>query len=335
MEDILTGAAKAHTNIALIKYWGKIDENLNIPANDSISLTLDHFFTETEVTFSPEFEGNSLILNHNLVPSHKLKRVNRLINFMQKKYQTENFAKIKTINHVPTAAGLASSASGMAALAGACYAALDKTSNINYQEISKIARLGSGSASRSVFGGLVQWHRGNSHDSSFAEQLAKPDNLDLNIIAVIVNRHEKKIKSTAGMRQTSLTSPYYAQWVKEANNAIPLMKAAIAAHDFTRIGELSEQSASLMHATTLAANPAFTYFEPDTIRVIKIVQELRQAGIECYYTIDAGPNVKIICQSKNIKKITRYLKWSFNNQQIVVARPGDGIKISKSKRDFN
>ncbi|KRN95136.1 diphosphomevalonate decarboxylase [Pediococcus stilesii] len=328
MKNEKKGFARAHTNIALIKYWGKANNELILPANDSISLTLDKFYSDTYVTFSDDLTENSFFLNQIPMPKKSMKRINHLIDFTKRQYNYSGFAKIQSYNHVPTSAGLASSASGMAALAGAVVSALDSTADLT--NISRIARLGSGSASRSIFGGVVHWHRGHDHESSFAEQIVSEKEIDLNMITVVVDRHQKKVKSTHGMAQTVATSPFYSTWVDEANRAIPEMITAVQNNDFTKIGELAEHSAAMMHATTLSANPAFTYFAPETIKAVRLVHQMRSTGIECYFTIDAGPNVKVLCRTQDITRVHNFLAHEFNEQQLVVARPGSGIKFTKN-----
>lgn len=322
------GFARAHTNIALLKYWGKINSDLILPANDSISLTLDKFYTDTEVTFSDEYTSNLFYLNHQLIDVKKMQRINRVLEAVKSEFGYQGFAKIESENHVPTAAGLASSASGMAALAGAAVSALG--SHTDLTNLSRLARLGSGSASRSVFGGIVHWHRGYDHQSSFAEQIVSEDLIDLNMVTIVIDRRQKKVKSTLGMQHTASTSPFYPAWVEATNQAIPEMISAVQNNDFTKIGELAEHSAAMMHATTLSSKPAFIYFAPETIQAIKLVEQLRESGIECYYTIDAGPNVKVLCQSKNITRVKRFFASYFDQDQLVVAKPGSGIKFTKN-----
>ncbi|MEE6725438.1 diphosphomevalonate decarboxylase [Pediococcus acidilactici] len=331
--DEKRGFARAHTNIALIKYWGKADSKLILPANDSVSLTLDEFYTDTIVAFSEKYSVNEFWLNGNLMPTKHMNRIERVINAVKEQYNYPGFAKIRSFNHVPTSAGLASSASGMAALAGAAVNALDDTNDLT--NISRIARLGSGSASRSIFGGVVHWHRGTDHASSFAEQVVSEKDIDLNMVTVVVNKHQKNIKSTSGMKRTAETSPFYPTWVAESNRMVPEMLHAVKENDFTKIGELAEHSAMMMHATTLAAIPAFTYFQPDTLKVIQLVKQIREVyGIECYYTMDAGPNVKVLCQSKDVLAVRDFLRNHFDERQLVIARPGSGIKFTKTERDF-
>ncbi|GEP18738.1 diphosphomevalonate decarboxylase [Pediococcus argentinicus] len=325
MSELLTGHAKAHTNIALIKYWGKADSNLILPTNDSISLTLDEFYTETSVKFRSDLKQNILTINQKQQPTDKLKRVNRIIKHFSDMWDGPKFAEITSDNHVPNSAGLASSASAMAALAGATMKATQ--TQLSLKELSSVARLGSGSATRSIFGNFVHWHRGHDHDSSYAEPLESPADFKINMLTVVINDQPKRISSTNGMSNTAQTSPFFKEWTNTANQAIDEMKQAIRFGNFSKIGEMAENNAMQMHATTLSSNPPFTYFEPDTLKVLQIIQQLRHDGIECYATIDAGPNVKIICQNNNLKQIKNSLLDEFNENQLIVAHMGPGIKI--------
>ncbi|AEV95291.1 diphosphomevalonate decarboxylase [Pediococcus claussenii] len=323
-----TGFARAHTNIALVKYWGKSDEDLILPTNDSISLTLRDFYTDTEVTFEKNIKKNKLWINGSRVDDSKLLRVNRVIDLVKKKFKINQFASIKSVNHVPTSAGLASSASAMAALSGAAWkAATDLAPDL--RELSKIARIGSGSASRSIYGGFVRWHRGIDHDTSFATPIPTKNFDDLRIITVVVNSAAKKILSTNGMKSVAQTSPFFDSWVQQANQDVTKMISALEIGDFDKLGMIAEQNAMLMHSTTLSANPAFTYFEPATLQIINIVHHLREDGIHCYFTIDAGPNVKIICQQNSVTSIKNKLQQDFKQDQIIETQVGPGITFSK------
>lgn len=325
-----TGFSRAHTNIALVKYWGKSDENLILPTNDSISLTLRDFFTDTEVTFENNIKKNKLWINEHRVDDSKLLRVNKVIDLVKKKFKINRFASIKSVNHVPTSAGLASSASAMAALSGAAWkAATDLTPDL--RELSKIARIGSGSASRSIYGGFVHWHRGTDHDTSFATPIPTKNFADLRIITVVVNTAAKKVLSTNGMKSVAQTSPFFDSWVQQANQDVNKMIGAIEIGNFDELGIIAEQNAMLMHSTTLSAKPAFTYFEPMTLKVIDLVHHLRENGIHCYFTIDAGPNVKIICQQSSVSAIKKQLQQDFKQDQIIETQVGPGITFSKTE----
>lgn len=324
MDENIIGQSKvrAFTNIALVKYWGKKNEKLILPQNGSISLTLDHFYSETEVIFDKSLQKDEIYFDNEKVEDNK---ITDFLNLVRKKANKNIYAKIKTYNTVPTSAGLASSSSGFAALAAASSKAIGM--NLSNVEISKLARRGSGSASRSIYGGLVEWIPGTNDNNSYAKPLNYKDNLDLNLITVVLNRNEKKISSRIGMKLSVETSPYYPAWKKQAKKDLKNMKKAIKNNDFSSLGEITETNAMRMHSLTLSANPSYTYFNGETITTINLVKELRSNGIECYFTMDAGPNVKILSQTKNIDKIKEKLLLHFRSEDLVVNHPGPGIQF--------
>ncbi|MCF6515074.1 diphosphomevalonate decarboxylase [Lactobacillus sp. S2-2] len=324
MDNNIIGKSKvrAFTNIALVKYWGKKNEGLILPQNGSISLTLDHFYSETEVIFDSSLKKDEIYFNNERVEDNKI--VN-FLNILRNKADNDNFCIVKTVNTVPTSAGLASSSSGFAALAAASSKAIGM--NLSNMEISKLARRGSGSATRSIYGGLVEWIPGTNDKNSYAQPLSYDKKLDLNLITVILNRNEKKISSRYGMKSSVETSPYYDVWIKQANEDLKNMKMAIKKNDFTSLGRITETNAMRMHSLTLSADPSFTYFNEDTLKTINLVKDLREQGLECYFTIDAGPNVKILCQDKNTNKIMKKLLLHFKHSDLVINHPGPGIQF--------
>ncbi|KRK83193.1 diphosphomevalonate decarboxylase [Companilactobacillus bobalius] len=319
----LVRTARAFTNIALIKYWGKKDQTLKLPWTNSLSLTLDRFYTDTKLTVADN-DHDTVYLNHKLLDETQNKRILKYLDTVRKFYSFDDHFIVDTVNHVPTSAGFASSASGFAALA----AAINETKqlNLNKKELSILARNGSGSASRSIYGGFVEWIAGDNNETSFATPIDENPQIDLTLLSVVINKGSKKISSTVGMENSVKTSPFYPNWVTLVASEIKEIKQAIAKKDIQRIGEIAEHNAMSMHALTLSANPSFTYFEPETIRIFQIIQELRQKGILAYATIDAGPNVKIICTNESITKVQKYIEEQLSNVSCVVANIGSGIQ---------
>lgn len=317
-----TAMARAHTNIALVKYWGKADTDLIIPMNNSFSLTLDHFYTDTKVTFSNDLQADEFILNDKQQETTKITPFMNLVRQMANK---NCFAKIESTNHVPTAAGLASSASAYAALAKAASVAAGL--NLSDIELSRLARRGSGSACRSIYGGFVEWLKGFDDKSSYAVPFMDKVDWPIQMIAVVVNAQEKKIGSRAGMQTVVETSPYYDAWIQQTAKDIVAIKEALLAQDIDKFGQIAEENAMKMHALNLSASPHFSYFEPASLEVMQKVAELRSQGISCYYTMDAGPNVKIICLKKDTPAILAALGTMFNKEQLLVASPGPGVQL--------
>jgi len=319
----LTRTARAFTNIALIKYWGKKNKQLKLPYTNSLSLTLDRFYTDTKATIINN-DRDIVYLNEQLLDDQHNKRILNYLDTVRKFYSFNDHFQINSINHVPTSAGFASSASGFAALA----ASINETKQLglNKRELSILARNGSGSASRSIYGGFVEWIAGTDNDSSYAVPIDETPEIDLTLLSVVIDQHSKKISSTVGMENSVKSSPFYSNWVTLVSSEIEEIKQAIAKKDIQKIGEISEHNAMSMHALTLSADPSFTYFAPETIQIIQLIQELRQKGVFAYATIDAGPNVKIICTKESIKKVQTYIEQQLSNVTTVVANIGSGIQ---------
>ena len=301
--------AKAYANIALIKYWGKENEELIIPKNSSLSLTLDALYTETEVSFIDN-DCDVFYLDNKKQTKKELLKISKYIDIFRNLSGINKKVLVKSFNHVPTAAGLASSASGYAALA----MALNKLFELNYssKDVSKLARRGSGSASRSIFGGFVEWQKGYDNESSKAIKIDDA-NWDIAMIILVLNKNKKKISSREAMKLTIQTSPLYEAFTKSQEEDLIKIKKAIKNRDFADVGKITENNAMKMHATMLSANPSIIYFEEESLRAIEKIKELREKGLSIYYTMDAGPNVKILCKKSESEVIISKLKESFDN----------------------
>jgi len=327
--------AIAHSNIALVKYWGKRDSRLNLPAVGSISVTLDSIFTETRVRFIDGHREDTVSLNGLPADEPERLRVSHFLNLIRTtcREQTSRIlpgAEVTTVNNFPTAAGLASSASAFAALAmaGTRAAGLD----LPLREISILSRQGSGSAARSVFGGFVEMHCGQKSDGSdaFAEQLLAETGLPINILILVTSRDRKKTGSTEGMNLTRDTSPYYQAWIDHAEDDLEAMRQALRQSDFTRIGRLTEFSCLKMHALAMSANPGIIYWSPATLQLLQQVRQLRAGGTEAYFTIDAGPQVKILCRQSDTPLLLANFKNDPAVAEIIVTKPGPGVRIVES-----
>lgn len=247
---IKSGKARAHTNIALIKYWGKKDEALIIPMNNSISVTLEKFYTETKVTFNDQLTQDQFWLNGEKVSGKELEKISKYMDIVRNRAGIDWYAEIESDNFVPTAAGLASSASAYAALAAACNQALDL--QLSDKDLSRLARIGSGSASRSIYGGFAEWEKGYNDETSYAVPLESNHfEDDLAMIFVVINQHSKKVPSRYGMSLTRNTSRFYQYWLDHIDEDLAEAKAAIQDKDFKRLGEVIEENGLRMHATNL------------------------------------------------------------------------------------
>ncbi|WIB35627.1 diphosphomevalonate decarboxylase [Curtobacterium sp. MCJR17_043] len=246
----MTATAVAHPNIALVKYWGKADADLALPATGSVSMGLDVFPTTTSVTLDADREArDTLTLNGRVVDDGALVRVERFLDLVRDLSGSDARAAVVSENTVPTGAGLASSASGFAALAVAAASAYGL--DLSSRDLSRLARRGSGSATRSIPGGVAVWHAGDD-EGSFAETIPAPP---MAMVVVTIDDGPKEIGSREAMRRTIATSPFYPAWVTSTTETVQDMLAACAAGDFTRIGELTESNALRMHATIEGAFP--------------------------------------------------------------------------------
>ncbi|MEV0334971.1 diphosphomevalonate decarboxylase [Nocardia sp. NPDC050717] len=288
--------AVAHPNIALVKYWGKRDETLFLPVTGSLSMTLDVFPTTTSVQL---IDGPADTVELNAAPATgaALTRVEKFLDLVRAKAGRTERAAVVTTNAGPTGAGLASSASGFAALATAAAAAYGL--DLDGRALSRLARRGSGSAARSIFGGFVVWHAGDGDGeagdlSSFAEPIGGED-LEPALVLGIVAAGAKAVSSRDAMRRTTETSPLYRPWAESSRLDLAEMREAVARQELSVIGEIAERNALGMHATMLAARPAVRYLSPHSLAVLDEVLALRADGIAAYATIDAGPNVKVLC----------------------------------------
>ena len=318
----LQATARAHTNIALVKYWGKKDKNLILPMNGSISLTLDKFYTDTMVEYSPSLKEDHFFLNGQNKNDQKLAK---FMDVVRQKTGFNSYASINSTNHVPTAAGLASSASAYAALALAATTAANK--HYSKTELSRLARRGSGSATRSIFGGFVEWIEGQDDESSYAQPLKVNTDWDIRMIAIVIDSKPKKVSSRSGMQNVVATSPFYKEWVRTANKDLDDIKEALSKNDFQSFGQIAESNSLKMHALNLSATPHFNYFEPESLIAMKAVENLREKKVNCYYTMDAGPNVKVICKNNDLDVILDELRHYFPSDHLLVAAPGPGVKL--------
>jgi diphosphomevalonate decarboxylase len=322
--------AYAHTNIALIKYWGKRPGSrpgLNLPAVGSLSLTLDRFGTETTLAPS-DADADQLVLDGQPQGVRETAKVSAFLDLVAGTDRPR--ALVRSRNDVPTAAGLASSASAFAALALAANHAFGRA--LDDRALSQLARQGSGSAARSVFGGFVLLHRGAQDDGSdcFAEPLPDPPGLDVRLVVVRCGAGKKAVGSTDGMTLTEQTSPYYPAWVATHPADLEEGRTALARGDLDALGAVMEHSTLKMHATTLAARPGFFYFQATTLAVLRAVQVLRAQGVSAWATMDAGPHVKVLCRTADAPLVLDAVTAVDGVRGVDVAAPGPAARILAS-----
>ena len=237
MNKSSTATAIANANIALIKYWGKRDVILNLPAVGSISLTLDALQTKTHVSYHSDMINDQLTINDNLITGKELERVQKFMALIREEYNIRQYARIDSFNNFPTGAGLASSASAFAALSLAATSAAGI--RLSSKELSLLSRKGSGSAARSVYGGFVEMKRGIGKDDNedYAIQLKRADYWDLRILVLVTSRQKKSIGSTEAMKLCEKSSPYYGKWIESSDLDLEIMREAIENKDFEKLGD--------------------------------------------------------------------------------------------------
>lgn len=313
-----TATARAHPNIALVKYWGKADTALNLPATGSLSMTLDVFPTTTTVTPAPGAAADEVVLNGVVHDGVVRDRVARFLDVVRERAGARTAARVESVNTVPSAAGLASSASGFAALAAAASAAygldLDRTA------LSRLARRGSGSAARSVIPGFAVWHAGDDA-TSFAEPV---ETLDLAMVVVVVDDHEKTVPSREAMRRTALTSPFYPAWISSTEDSLAAALDACRTGDVERLGRITEVNALRMHAVIQSCDPPVRYLSPTSVALFDLAASLRADGVPAYATADAGPNVVLLCASADADAVSTAAAAL---APTVIARPGPGVEV--------
>lgn len=322
-------ATRACSNLALVKYWGKRDEHLNLPAVGSISVTLAGLFSEARVSRATGREDDVLVNGQAPPPEARAKLV-RFLDLVRSSIRDTDRLRVHVSTNFPVAAGLASSASTFAALA----VALDVLFGLGLEatQLSALARRGSGSAARSVFGGFVEWLAGRAADGSdsVARQIAGPEHWPLAVVVVITRQAPKKWSSSVGMRLTE-NSPFFPAWIASQANDLQAARRAIAERDLAALGAVAEHSAFKMHALMMAAQPAVLYWEPATVAVLQCVQALREAGVPAFASIDAGPQVKILCSQEDREQVVRAVK-QIPELQVLCSQPGPGPEILEVKQ---
>ncbi len=313
--------ALAHANIALAKYWGKADTELNLPAVPSLSLTLDALRTFTRVSFDAKLSADEVLLDGKLATGRPLARVTQLLDRVRARAGLDTRARVESENDFPTRAGLASSASGFAALALAASQAAGLPQDL--AACSDLARASSASAARSLYGGWVALGLG-AHS---AERVAAPDHLPVRMLVAVTRLGEKEIGSTEGMEHTKKTSPYYPAWVSHAPALYREIRNAVVQRDLPVLGAAMEQSALMMHASMLAARPAIRYFAPVTLAVMDAVLALRKAGTDAYYTMDAGPHVKVLCTSDAADEVQAVIESVAGVERAIRCAPGPDARL--------
>ena len=315
----LEASAVAHPNVALSKYWGKREGEGSFPAVPSLSVTLEGLTTRTRVRWRRDAGDHRLVLDGRHVEAAAAARAFALLEHVRRDLGLSETAEIDSNNDFPTASGLASSASGFAALALAAVRAAG--ADWDAARVSDLARRASVSAARSVFGGFVELDVG----ATSARPVAAAGHLPLAVLVCVTTERPKAVGSTAGMRVTLETSPYARAWLEHAPRLHARLREALLARDFAEIGELAEASALAMHASAIAAG--VTYWNGATLDALTAVRGLRAAGTLAYATVDAGPHVKVLARPGDAAVVRAAMEQAPGVLRIIEARPGEGARL--------
>lgn len=324
---MLTAWALAQPNIALVKYWGKRDAALNLPERGSLSITLDALWTRTHVSFDAGLDVDRLLLDGRDCPEG-VARTSACLDLLRGLAGSRLPARVETYNNFPTAAGLASSASGFAALVVAGSAALGL--RLDARELSILARRASGSAARSIFGGFVEMQAGTRIDGSdaYAVPLQGAAEWPLRVVVAVTSSQAKAVHSGPGMELSRHTSPYHAAWLATVDDDLAAARTAIERRDFAALAAVSERSCLAMHADMLASRPALIYWKGATLECIHAVRELRaREGVEAFFTVDAGPQVKVVCTPVAASRVAAVLGGVPGVHEVLVSGLGGGARL--------
>lgn len=315
-----SATAQAGINIALIKYWGKRDAALNLPAVGSLSLTLEGLGSTTTVRFDAALGADSFHLNGQ---QRDDPRVVRLLDGVRQRAGITHFAEVRSENTVPTAAGLASSASGAAALGLAAWAAagLPKEAPHAQPDLVRLVRQASGSGPRSLLGGLVLLDKMSGEPHGLCD-LAETRAWQLALVVCGLAEGEKAVSSRAGMARTAQTSPYYDAWVAQHEAELVRAQAAVRARDLPALGAAMERSTARMHAAIWAADPPLRYLSARSFAAFEAVEALRAQGVGAWATADAGPHVKVLCQREELPAVRASLAQLPGLRKLWVLEPG-------------
>jgi diphosphomevalonate decarboxylase len=321
---INSATAVAHPNIALIKYWGDIDPILRIPANGSISMNLEGLTTHSTVSFDTSLAQDVCTLNNEPTIGKALERVSAFLDRVRRLAGTKAFARVDSQNNFPTSSGMASSASGFAALSLAASHAAGL--ELDEKSLTRLARTGSGSACRSIPSGFVEWQAGSTDSDSYAYSISPPNHWDVVDCIALVSREEKPVSSNEG-HSLAATSMLQVTRLTDAPRRLSLCRKAILNRDFDALADIVELDSNLMHAVMMTSRPPLLYWQPATVMIMHAVQAWRNEGLAVCYTIDAGPNVHVLCLGGQEEMVRQRLQQLPGVIQVFSIHPGGPTRL--------
>lgn len=320
------GTAIAHPNIAFIKYWGNINEELRLAANDSISMNLAELETRTTVEFiqTPSLDADELTINNAPVTGSSLQRVTRFLDIARERAGIHAPARVSSTTNFPIGAGIASSAAAFAALAVAASAAAGLPADTD--ALSRYARRGSGSACRSIPGGFVEWKTGSTDETSFAVSFADSSHWNLVDLIAVIDEEHKPVGSTAGHALAG-TSVLQTARLGDTPRRFAMCKQTILEQDFETFAAIVEQDSTIMHAVMMTSQPPLFYWSPTSLHLMKLIPEWRRNGLPVCYTLDAGANVHVITTQDYAQAVEQQLGHVAGVQSIFRTTTGEGARL--------
>lgn len=320
----MRATAEAPSNIAFVKYWGNVLPRSRLPFNPSLSMTLSAATSRTTVTFDGALDGDEVILDGRVADAEAMARVSQHLDRIRSVAGVAKPALVESSNSFPMGTGIASSASGFAALtlAGCAAAGVD----LEERALSVLARHGSGSASRSIPDGFVMWHAGAEDASSYAESIAPPDHWDLRDVVAIVSREHKAIGSGGG-HAAAVSSPFFPVRVSRIVDRLGVIRDALLARDLETFGAAVEAEAYELHAIAMTSAPPILYWAPATVALLNLVGTWRADGVPVYATLDAGPNVHLLCESAALPTLSAALDELDYVDSYIINQPAPGARL--------
>lgn len=316
----MQATAIAQPNIALIKYWGKRDIALNLPAVGSISITLSDLFTEVDIDLNADTPGDVLLINGQ-EDAMRLPRMSACLDIVMGK--TRPGARISSRSNFPIAAGLASSASAFAAATVAAATAAGKSLQVD--ELARLAGRSSGSAARSLYGGFAELS--NSGTDIDLNTLCDEHSWPLQVVVAITATGPKPTGSTEAMEISRTSSPFYDTWVERQDTDLSVARNAIENRDFEQLAEIAEHNCLKMHSVMWASRPPMVYWNSGTIQCLQTIRELQQQGRGVFFTIDAGPQVKAVCEPADAAAVKKALSETTGVLEVMTCGLGSAARL--------
>jgi len=316
----VTCCVRASPSLALVKYWGKIPGGVNIPATSSLAVTLGAFHSTTTVSEIDAVHDDTIEIDGR---SQEIDGFRPVIDAIRDRAAAPRPVRIESANDFPTAAGLASSSSGLAALTLGLDAVF--RTGLSGAELSAAARLGSGSAARAVFGGYTEWRAGSDWAAPVADASHWPD---VRILIAVLRSERKPVSSRAGMESSRLTSPYYPAWIETSEKLFTDAKSALLARDLEKLGTAMRQSYLRMFSTMFTSEPPLFYWMPESLAVLRCCEAMRNAGIGVWETMDAGPQVKLLLAADDVPAVSRAVKDAVPGAELVESTVGGAPEVS-------